>query len=125
MLSSEVAEGRETGHRDPSRALRTIARAAILVVALLVGACSSAQTDNACTAAFRNADPRALPENGASPLDDAVRACSDLAQWRRVWEAVPAAHEGRDDPIGFLRGRCAVEVLSATQLCRQFANPGG
>ncbi len=101
----------------------TIARAAVLGIALIVAACSSAQTDDACTAAFRNADPRALPEYGASPLDDAIRVCSDVAQWRRVWEAVPAAHQGRADPIGFLEGRCAVEALSATRLCRQVAEP--
>lgn len=124
MPSSELAEGRETGHPDTSRTLWMIACAAVLGIALSVAACSAAQTDDACTTAFRNADPRALPENGASPLDDAIRVCSDLAQWRRVWEAVPAAHQSRDDPIGFLKGRCAVEVLSATQLCRQVANPG-
>ncbi len=124
MPSGEVAEGCETGHPDPSRTLWTIARAAILGIVLIVAACSTAQTDGACTAAFRNADPRALPEYGASPLDDAIRACSDLAQWRRVWDTVPAAHLGRDDALGFLVGRCADGALSATQLCRQVAEQG-
>ncbi len=123
-IPSSEMEGRETGHADPSRALRTIAYAAVLGIALSVAACSAAQTDARCIAAFRNVDPRALPEYGASPLDDAIRVCTDLAQWRRVWETVPAAHLGRDDALGFLVGRCANEVLSATQLCRQIAKPG-
>lgn len=124
MPSSEATEGRETGRADPSRALRTIACAAVLGIALSVAACSAAQTDDRCIAAFRNVDLRALPEYGASPLDDAIRVCSDLAQWRRVWDTMPAAHPGRDDALGFLVGRCANEVLSATQLCRQVAQPG-
>ena len=124
MPSSDVEEGRETGHPHRSRTLRTIVLAAVLGIALSVAACSAAQTDDRCIAAFRNVDPRALPEYGASPLDDAIRVCSDVAQWRRAWDAVPAAHQSRADPIGFLTGRCAVEVLSATQLCRQVANPG-
>ncbi len=100
-----------------------------LLVAILivggVGACVGDQgaggTGGACTSAFRNVDPRALPPYGASPLDDAIRGCKTVADWRAAWDAVPAAHPGRSDPIEFLRDRCMDPVLGATTLCHEVA----
>ncbi len=97
--------------------------AGLAAVVLTVGlvACSSGTGDARCVAAFKSADPRALPANHVSPLDDAVRACSTVAQWRSAWLAVPAAHEGRTDEMGFLQSRCALAELASTALCLEVA----
>ncbi len=102
------------------------ALARLVLVAMLmvgaVGACVGGQgSAGPCTSAFRDADPQALPPYGASPLDDAIRRCKTVADWRAAWDAVPAAHPGRNDPIEFLRDRCTDPVLAATVLCDQAA----
>lgn len=97
---------------------------ALATALLLAGglvACSATGSDEQCRSAFRNVDPRALPPYGASPLDDAVRACGTIAQWRAAWDAVPSAHEGRTDPMGVLASRCAVDALAETAICREAA----
>jgi hypothetical protein len=101
--------------------------AAMLVAAGLatsVTACTRADTGNSddrCLTAFKNIDPRALPPDNASPLDDAVRACATVAEWKTAWDAVPAAHAGRTDAIQELTNRCAVASLATTAICRELA----
>lgn len=95
------------------------AAASLLAAGLL--ACSGASADERCLAAFRNVDPRALPAYGVSPLDDAVRSCSTIAQWLTAWDAVPAAHEGRTDAMDVLASRCAVGSLANETICRELA----
>lgn len=95
--------------------------AAALLLATGLVACSATTSDDRCLSAFRNVDPRALPPYGASPLDDAVRTCNSVAQWRAAWDAVPSAHEGRTDAMSFLASRCAVASLAQTAICREVA----
>ncbi|MCJ7712235.1 MAG: hypothetical protein MUQ32_15550 [Chloroflexi bacterium] len=99
------------------RSLLTI----VTAFGLIVGACSGGSSPGSerCDAAFRNAVPRAGPEYGASPLDDAVRQCASVAEWRSAWERIPTSHESRDDPIRFLLSRCGDAVLAPTALCRE------
>ena len=106
-----------------SSTLAATARALVAVFALAGGlaACSAGGEDR-CLSAFRTVDPRALPPYGASPLDDAVRDCGSVAAWNAAWAAVPAAHGARDDPMAFLRGRCAVASLASASICREIAN---
>lgn len=106
-------------------ARRPAGRAGLVVVAatslLLLGGCSSDDASAACVAAFRDADPRALPPYGASPLDDAIRTCRDVDAWRSAWDAVPGAHPGDTDPIGVLSARCQDQGLASTALCTAVA----
>ncbi|HEX5591272.1 MAG TPA: hypothetical protein VFX65_13355 [Candidatus Limnocylindrales bacterium] len=97
-----------------------LAAAALLLVGGLA-ACSQSSTEGQCLMAFRNAEPRALPAYGVSPLDDAVRSCSTVAEWQAAWDAVPAAHEGRTDAMGVLADRCAVATLAQEAICRELA----
>lgn len=112
-------------------AAQALARAAggFAVAALLAGviaSCSSAQPDDQqCLAAFRNAEPRALPPYQVSPLDDAIKACATLAEWRAAWDAFPGAHPGRSDAVAFLADRCTEDELAATRLCRSFKAESG
>lgn len=92
-----------------------------LILATVLLACSSASVDDRCAAAFRDVDPRALPPYGASPLDDAIRACGSAADFRAAWDAVPAAHEGTTDAYGFLADRCGDASLAPTAICRELA----
>lgn len=107
------------------RAASSVHAAAIFAVVSLAGlaaACAGSDSGDAqCLAAFRNAEPRALPPYEVSPLDDAIRACSDLPTWRRAWDAVPGAHLGHEDPLAYLAGRCQETELAATNLCRSLA----
>jgi hypothetical protein len=105
--------------------------AAALVAAFAIGAgaCTTGSTTNgstdyaACVAAFRNAEPRAGAPVQVSPLDDAIRTCRTIADWRAAWEQVPAAHPTGNDPLAYLEQRCSVEALAPTVLCRE-AFPG-
>ncbi len=101
--------------------------AIVAAVGVIVGACSAGSSPGAerCDAAFRNVVPRAGPEYGASPLDDAVRQCASVAEWRSAWERFPTSHESRDDPIRFLLSRCADAVLAPTTLCREATQQQG
>ena len=107
--------------------------AAVLVALLAIGAgaCTTSSTTNrttdraACVAAFRNADPRAGAPEQVSPLDDAIRACLSIADWRAAWEQVPTAHPGGYDPLAYLEQRCSVDALASTALCRQVHSGGG
>lgn len=114
--------------REPEYRFRAVVGGVIAVLILASGlvACSTdseaGQRENACIAAFRNVDPRALPPYGASPLDDAVRRCRSVADWRAAWDAVPAAHQGTTDPLTYLAGRCALESLATTSICRELAS---
>ncbi len=92
-----------------------------IVLVSAAGCSSGSDASNACTNAFSDSAPRAGPPNGASPLDDAVRKCRDLAAWRDAWTQVPDAHPGLQDPLGYLGQRCAVENLAGTELCRDLA----
>ena len=128
----EIARGRRVSRRTAvgrGDRGRHALRDAWLVVAFVaaavgLGGCATDDPSGACLAAFRNADPRALPPYGASPLDDAISVCRDVAAWRAAWEAVPAAHPGRTDPIGFLSERCQDPSLASTALCSEAASGG-
>ena len=98
-----------------------VIRAAVVLglVAPLLGCSGADDAAGDCLTAFREIDPRAEPPYGASPLDDAVRRCRSLAAWRDAWGRVPEAHDPSHDADEFLRGRCAVEELAATELCRE------
>ena len=97
------------------------------VLAIAAGACTTSSTTNgttdyaACVAAFRNAEPRAGAPAKVSPLDDAVRACRSIADWRAAWEQVPAAHPADYDPLAYLGERCSVDALAPTVLCQEIA----
>ncbi len=99
------------------------------VLAIGAGACTTSPTTNgttdyaACVAAFRHVEPRAGAPMQASPLDDAVRTCRSIADWRAAWEQVPAAHPTGDDPLTYLEQRCSIEALAPTVLCRE-VSPG-
>ena len=105
--------------------------AAVLAAVLAIGAggCTTSSVTNgttdyaACVAAFRSAEPRAGAPAKVSPLDDAIRTCRSLADWRAAWEQVPAAHPADYDPLAYLQQRCSVDALAATVLCRDFS-PG-
>jgi hypothetical protein len=105
------------------RTLKAIAAAAVVALTLALTACSATDGSDldACLSAFRNAQPRAGAPNQASPLDDAVRACTSLADWRAAWDRVPDAHRPDQDPLEFLRSRCGLEILAPTTLCREVA----
>jgi hypothetical protein len=45
-----------------------------------------------------------------------------VAAWRAAWDAVPAAHQGATDPLTYLAGRCALESLAITSICRELAS---
>ena len=98
-----------------------------VVLAIAAGACTTSSTTNgttdyaACVAAFRNAEPRAGAPVKVSPLDDAVRACRSIADWRAAWEQVQAAHPTDADPLAYLEHRCSVDALAPTVLCREVA----
>ncbi len=92
---------------------------ALLALVLTLAACSSSGVDSDCGSAFRNAEPRGGVPYDASPLDDAIRRCSTLAEWRATWDALPASHPGNDDPVAFLEERCQDAVLSVTELCQE------
>lgn len=86
---------------------------------MAAAACSTTQQPAAdCLAAFREAEPRAGPPYQVSPLDDAIKTCTDVVAWRGAWDAVPGAHPGHADPLAFLTERCGLEELQATRLCR-------
>lgn len=91
----------------------------ILSLGVSLAACSSSGVDSDCGSAFQNAEPRGGAPYDASPLDDAIRKCSSLAEWRAAWDAVPASHPGNDDPVLFLEERCSDAVLAVTELCQQ------
>jgi hypothetical protein len=96
---------------------------AVAISVLLAGSVIGCSTgsDDRCLSAFRSVEPRALPAEGTSPLDDAVRSCGSVAAWMAAWAAVPSAHEARDDALTFLAGRCAVASLASTSICREIA----
>lgn len=99
---------------------RSLVLATAAALAVSVGACSAdTGASNDCLIAFRNAEPRAEPPYGASTLDDAVRACTSLAEWLAAWEQVPASHPEGTDPRSFLLERCADADLELTRLCRE------
>ncbi len=111
--------------QDLSRRYRSLSGLLTIfaAAALTAGACSGGASlgSDRCDEAFRNAVPRAGAPYGASPLDDAVRQCASVAEWRSAWERIPTSHGSRDDPIGFLLSRCGDPLLAQTALCRQAA----
>ncbi len=92
---------------------------AVAALALTVSACAPSGADSDCGSAFRRAEPRAGAPYDASPLDDAIRACADLAEWRATWNALPASHPNGEDPVGFLIERCKDPTLAVTSLCQE------
>jgi len=89
-----------------------------LILTLLLMGCSGSDTgDAACVAAFRDAEPRAGAPYQVGPLDDAIRRCSSLAEWRDAWVRVPDAHPAGSDVEGYLQERCAAPALVETPLC--------
>lgn len=91
----------------------------LLTLGVTLAACSSSGVDSDCGSAFRNAEPRGGAPYDASPLDDAIRKCATLAEWRATWNALPDSHPGNDDPVGFLEERCRDAALSVTALCQE------
>lgn len=90
-----------------------------LLVTAAAAACSTTEQPAAdCLAAFREAEPRAEPPYQGSPLDDAIRTCTDIVAWRQAWDAVPGAHPGQADPLAFLTERCRLDELESTRLCQ-------
>ncbi len=100
-----------------------ILAACLFVAPVALAACQDEQGRIAdCVAAFRDAEPRALPPYQATALDDAVRSCRSYDAWLQAWDQVPGAHQDSTDAAGFLEERCAIEDLASTALCRDFAD---
>ncbi|MEO8273767.1 MAG: hypothetical protein ABI620_06850 [Chloroflexota bacterium] len=126
-MARNVHHGSSRRHTPTvAAALAKIGEVFLVPFVLIAGltACSPAGADARCTSAFRSIDPRALPADGVSPLDDAVRACGSIAEWRAAWNAVPGAHEGSTDAMGELARRCAVPSLSRTAICLEVSALG-
>lgn len=90
-----------------------------LSLSLLAGCAADTGASDDCVRAFRNAEPRAAAPYDESTLDDAVRDCGSVSEWRAGWDRVPSAHPAGTDPIDFLTDRCVEPDLANTALCRE------
>ena len=96
-----------------------IAASSLSLSLLLAGCATDSGASDDCIRAFRSAEPRAGAPYDESTLDDAVRDCGSVAEWRAAWDRVPSAHPAGTDPIEFLVDRCVEPDLAATALCRE------
>lgn len=92
----------------------------MIPVLILLAACAAGDdASDDCVRAFRNAEPRAEAPYDASTLDDAIRDCGSIDEWRAAWQRVPSAYPAGTDPLEFLIDRCVEPQLAGTALCRE------
>ena len=108
------------------RGTKVMKLAAWAVVALMVVACRGSTgtlPSGPCDTAFKNNETQLAGGKSSELLDEAIAACSSVADWQAAWAAHPNAHGSALDPMIYLAGRCV--DFPATAVCRELTARSG
>lgn len=100
-------------------------KALLVVLALLAGACSTADattrptaTQTPCELAFHAASLIPADQDTVQDLDSAVYNCATLVEWTAAAAKYPSVFAAGVSPETFARTRCDQSYLADTPLCR-------